>query len=1048
MEAIYITYLHWNGALYNHFFGRNDSEEVFLYINKEVLDQIGNEAKPKLGGSESFLNTVLLNKDDRYTLARDLFQKGAGLRVPWERPYNTSLFSFAEILTNPDLTRKINCPFLCYVVLAVYIASTAQDMADNAIGKRLNEFIKDHLEDNGRRESLDILFKALHKCEPRFNNLKLTKQAYVGLLKYQLVLSGNQIERLKRTLYQNIFTFNEETTYSEKIYKIIEYSDEEMQRLLKNSLNSKPHQKRISDIIDSFDPDVFAETHQEEDKKQRKLIGKFVYAIDCRGNSPQLIYLTDIIENLKINSQDVSYEVLESLDDNIAGYNPNPVRTSQQICIGKNRKINTNEYSIDFPQKSEIIFLKEYGNVENAIYIESQNLNDSEACIIVRNNKRTSLQFQKYCCEGAITDIERVDLPNILGEEWILYTGRVTFHAKTNDNGNYVRDNNPTIRMAGGIKPKGKNVYVANALPYFQFPYAINRETLNVSISIEDKALSERSDYHLLVINDKLIIDLTNDQLFNNDWPLCMNVNITDNNLSIEESFTVCGQDIQYAEEDLYAYNRWGELTSGVGDNIYIQGSTIHGIPSEEYRAGAITFNLRAINEDDSQSFYFINLIATCCYMNNGQAITKDRLMKCIRYAATRVQLDNSSDSGFVRRVCNLLINSGYICPSYEGSTHYQAMPPTFIKVPGRPGIGGDRFHATGVTYNYMLVGCYTRKFISQLKEYCNKKGLQLMTKLEDGVSTSLASKLMPPVIILDNQFDPEEFQTVCPCNYVTNDYVSQFLEMLPSIEDYANTNLETIENDNMNINLIDTNEKCPRVRTSIATNHRGMHNYYIENDDGTFKSGKDKDWMSLYCRFCKGEPILTSSQNEICFPTDVHLPYLFQRVLFIMNNGQPQFIKAFICNNSGTDKLYNTLKVYNIGTVTEHHTKLLSLLSSKSNRRDSVSIRKYKIEIGTRKDKFGTLPKYVMILKDSTSTVAFALINTNGSQEVYIEHDGSYRGVNGLANDIFSRLMTDKFSRLMTDERTYQQLGIELLNSQRELPDINNYDIQELIIK
>jgi hypothetical protein len=216
------------------------------------------------------------------------------------------------------------------------------------------------------------------------------------------------------------------------------------------------------------------------------------------------------------------------------------------------------------------------------------------------------------------------------------------------------------------------------------------------------------------------------------------------------------------------------------------------------------------------------------------------------------------------------------------------------------------------------------------------------------------------------------------------------------------------------------------------------VHDYYIEYDDGTFKRGKDKDWMSLYCRFRKGEPILTSSQNEICFPTDVHLPYLFQRVLFIMNNGQPQFIKAFICDNGGTDKLYNTLKVYNIGTVGEHRTTLLSLLSSERNRRDSVSIRRYKIEIGTRKDKFGTLPKYVMILKDP-DILAFALINTNGSQEVYVKHDRVYKEVNGLANDIFSRLMTD---------RTYQQLGIELLNSQRELPDVNNYDIQELIIK
>lgn len=74
---------------------------------------------------------------------------------------------------------------------------------------------------------------------------------------------------------------------------------------------------------------------------------------------------------------------------------------------------------------------------------------------------------------------------------------------------------------------------------------------------------------------------------------------------------------------------------------------------------------------------------------------------------------------------------------------------------------------------------------------------------------------------------------------------------------------------------------------------------------------------------------LLYSSTGEICIPDNIHLPYLLQRVMFLMNVGQPQYKKVFICNNKFThDEFYSPMKIYNIGTNTDRLCKIISLLT------------------------------------------------------------------------------------------------------------------------
>ena len=64
-------FINWTNALMDYFFSRDSEEEVFLYVDEQILDQIGKDNE--LGDHQSFLNTFLVPIDDRITLYDELY---------------------------------------------------------------------------------------------------------------------------------------------------------------------------------------------------------------------------------------------------------------------------------------------------------------------------------------------------------------------------------------------------------------------------------------------------------------------------------------------------------------------------------------------------------------------------------------------------------------------------------------------------------------------------------------------------------------------------------------------------------------------------------------------------------------------------------------------------------------------------------------------------------------------------------------------------------------------------------------------------------------
>ena len=268
--------------------------------------------------------------------------------------------------------------------------------------------------------------------------------------------------------------------------------------------------------------------------------------------------------------------------------------------------------------------------------------------------------------------------------------------------------------------------------------------------------------------------------------------------------------------------------------------------------------------------------------MNSNTPITHNVLKKCIRYAATR-KGDINLESEYVSHFRNALVNSGYICASYEKGTHYQAIPPTFITVPAP--VTGDpkKFKPT---FMYMLNGCYTMHFLTNLLSFCHSNDIQVSIVKRDTSSSSIYS-LLPPIILLNNAFAPKEFSDENKCKWIDSDFALELLDGQPTVGEYKKT-LSPI-NERLNINGLKVEpESFPRVATDKG---RGYCHKWIEESEGNYLESptNNYDWMYLYCHWKRNKPLVLYEAKGILYvPKDVHLPFLYQRALFVMNIGQP----------------------------------------------------------------------------------------------------------------------------------------------------------------
>lgn len=1060
IDKLMDLFVGWNNALFSHFFPEDldEEDEVCIYIDRNIIEKIGQQNN--LGGYKEFLQIVMLSVKERqqlYSYIKRIYLANHTIPRSILALYNSgNLFKFATIYIDNNLYRYIPCPFLIYIAFAILIGSECYHENQNHLGGYITERLRKafHSHDNNR-QGLEKLFYELADRYPQFRAEKLTKHPYVGLIRYQLGLTKSQEEILKNAMYNADISDDVPYIYWAEIIK--HYVDDSVRGLLEKSKKDTVLRRRISDLRVAFDPSVYELNHEEKEIKSK---GKFVLAVyedDYTAENDRLVLLTDV-NNKTISNGKLKIErgTIDRLGE-YAEYNIN------HVLIGDGDKAQMQKYKINCEEDSvssvPLDNIVTFSRCNSNYLIQTKYPHKgNETYILVKHNHEDEWQQWKeqrgFPYIKKETNEERVR--QIFGPNWDMYITSDIEYAKTDNNKLSTVD---SIVMDGGIRLHGK-LYLITALPYFEFPEPINVDNLNVFINIDDQHIEENNYTYTIVDQSKLVIDLIGVETRGQALGVDIKLEYTKekrSKLEYHEEFSIIGQDVKYKEEDLFKINMWGDLATD--DNFpYLKGTKIYNGSCKVMPKGTGFYqNQSVIRNAQDRCFYLVNLITAVCCMKEGFAITENQLKKCIRYAATRFDVNISSDTNFYTKIKYLLINSGYINVDLEHNK-YQPVPPTFLKT------------AIGIDPNqnlFMLFGSYTQKFLSDLKAYCDEQntGIYLHTINNED---SRREELMPPVILLGHNFDPIGFAEWTNSNFLyygNDDIAISIMNSLPSMDDYENT-LTYVNNDVFNTNLLPPNsDEFPRVRKSRVSGY-GASTWIEKNENEFYRVAiRDKAWAEIYCRYRRQVPVCIREYSKLRFPAYLHLPVMMQRALYILNFGIPKKDKVFICNNEDCSQVYyNVIKRYDIKDTASHDemSSIEHFLTENGNAnviRDFNNSSHYKIFLWSNQSRQSRHPRSLLVLCDVNGKKIYSIgIKKSNNFEVYLRgdiNDPQLRRIdNDDVNSVFSKILEKRFvnSRLeytlKSRERTFDDLGVRIVgNETMEIPPREEYNIEEITI-
>lgn len=1063
-------FIAWNKALFNHFFPKDleEDEEVSLFIDRETINEIGQSNN--LGGYEEFINLIMLPIASRRQVFTDIWRLYVGTNMSdcqRQKSNSPNIFDFATIFIDEALYFRLECPlFMIYVAFVILMGSEAENGIGNYITARLRRYFPRHTD---RRDSLDLLFNALADRYPQFHADILTAYRYVGLIRYQLGLSKGQEDALKKAMY--FADISEDVPYDMWVSRIKDYVDEQMRGLLSRSERDSVLRRRVSDLRSNFDPSIYVQRHRNEEIFSRGNFVLAVYEDEYSVDEDRLVLLTDV-NNKTIDNGDLKITIgtLDRLGE-YAEYNVN------HVLIGNNDRAEMRTYFLrddenrisSVPLGNIVIFSR----CSNNYLIQTQYPRRGiETYILVKNGHEEEWNnWQRDHGAPMVVhqnDQERVS--KIFGNGWQMYISNEIEFA----------ENVPahaaefSITMNGGIKRIGMNkVYLISALPYFEFSEPINIDNLSVYINL-DGALLEENDYTLKIVDkNKLVVDFINIEPKDNSIAtgITLEYKIQNrNDVIFHEDFKVIGQEVNFNDDDLFKIDMWGRITNGNDDQqTYMKGFELfNGTNNQQIteRTGFYQNNNESLDINDPR-FYLISLITAECSMRRGFSITEPRLKKCIRYAATRFDIDITSNPSFYTKIKYLLINSGYINADFE-QNRYQPLPPTFIKTNIGLNPGRNLF---------MLVGSYTQKFLVDLKNYCEKRGVLLyLHSIENDINSY--EDLIPPVILLYHSFDPHDFieKTNSKCLFIDNDDAAiNIIRSIPTYNNYEATlqqdNVEVIDNQQLDAPV---ENDFPRIRSYRTTGYGSPK--WIEMNSGDFYriNVKDLAWANLYCLYKKQKPILTKDLRCLMFPVKMHLPVMMQRALYILNFGIPKKEKAFICNNDDNEKgYYNLIKKYDIK---DSHDDIcvplvIRAITGRLDNEENISVRNhnesnYKLYLWKNLNKQSKYPRSLLVVTDACGETVYGfgirkLSDQRKTFEIYLRHD-NVNYINARLhesevdfklidsdnlNQVFSNILGSAKYAFADTHTAFNSWRIKTLDRVMKLPPREEFEIEEITI-
>ncbi len=1007
----YYKYFLWNTGLLGYFFAKG-KHDILLYVDTQLLEKIGRNCGIEADDyREDFItsvknfcanynyyicpkqepntNNVCTHHDCRYystsprsclksndridvlAVANHICTKG----IKYLEKYEDSNGVIRIRLSDDKKALRHSLPFFAIVIYVILKFDDGNTQEWKNVG-----IVSD-------RSNIINLWTQIHNFDNRFDKdasmydpCNRENNDYCGRIKYHLPLPTSARNKIQDAIYKSgTWKWVDSKSFVELIGLIVNSLNEndDLRKILLNCYSQNDHNgisaRKVQSVIDNFDIEAY-ESKLEDHKQSRyfkhiKVSGEFALGIyfpddDNEDDQPSIVLLTTVQQSVTKDG----FCIKEGLEDTLpGGYNRFFVTLNNSNNVElKDYSLVNSEYNITSLPTGDVVFFYSY---DDSLFIQTRELKPAKSYIIAVHQE-VECEFKQWCEKNGNSPfkLKKENTRNLYGEDWIVYSAGGTLNGQYYPPKGKDADINGSsaIVMKGGIR-QNSNTYLINALPYFELPDGCKKEDINIFLNLNGKKLERDNEYKYNVVGNKLILNI--DMPIGSSDIAYIDICIEKGEDRICRSINVCGQNINYDLSSIYKFDKFGIRTEQTaaycGNNIEAHPSrSVEGV----YEIDEIK-NLESISDD----LYFINLLAACCYSSERAEITHGEFRKCISYAATRLDI-NIQQERFISNAKKMLSKVGILSIDYS-TNKCQAIPPSFLRVP-------FSLNRVGGTQLLILVGCYTRTFVADLIEYCEKNKIGIYLKGNcHSVGKHEEERLLPPIILLDYKFNPENFRTECnhQCDIMGDyDFAQSLLNIVPEYNDICAKFEFAHEDSYQFLSRLDSTETTsfPRIRTIKSSTGQIMR--YIEKLNNEFaKIGKGlTPWASIYIHHEMKTPMAVFTRDHsVYLPATLALPDYIERALFLMNLGVPILEKVFICGNMTTSyyTMANHYELHSEARCEALALKLTGNVPSDSNNLTRPAVRTdLKMEFYRSTPDYGKWEMY-LILKQNTDILAIA---------------------------------------------------------------------------
>lgn len=947
-----MSYQKWNKALTNHFFNENNiNKEVILYADKNLIFKIGE--KSNLGNYDDFIKCILVDFNSRCNLYDDIIANPRRLgndRVAINKELSNKIKEFPNHLSNK--TGKFDLVYFNYIIfyITVFVDNTEDRSFYNCLNQIINSVIpKDN--NTSPLNGLDLIFDKIEEWTLKnksgklgiFRARRLGNLAYLGLLKYQVVLKPNENKLFEEIIYKYNISIDDNAIYTELANKLLPYVDN-------NSLRNKLIEAIKSPVYSEwFLNRVLSFNHKEYGKS---IIGSQIN-VTRKGKMTFKIRLEDLSLNLvsdtllKENEIPIGFSLYQSGLDNY-GYYSEPIDVLHQNISFKNYKLTTKDKSLEL-ETIKINDVNFFVKTTNGYMLTLLPQNSNDLLVVVRFNNQIIKHWENWSANlnniEQSTLIENNDnLLNLLGHNYVFYSAsniKKPYYKNEQDIIYEINsDNSLNLKKLGGLKIN-KNTYLDIGLPYFRLDNSeIDSSEINVKVY---RNSAKDNDITVERTKDKFRVFLNNEVVINE--PSLVIVKFNYQNLEKSFDFIIVGTKLNpISQNNLFKFNAWGEKALDT-DIKYVQGNnTIN-----ENKALLNSNRHTLVGLVDTTSYddnYFIYLLTGLDSLIEDNYLKRKHINKAID--ASLIYLESQgyqiSDEKYSRT--NLISNLcalGFLNKLMDDNevAKYQLLPPALIKIEKAFSVGSKQVH--------QLLGTRSKYMIQRLVEFCENENIQIRYKrynIEE--NNTLEKALLPEIIYLDigekklnkiKAFFKDDFDIniYIEDKYHIGDSLNKFIESTSEFESKYLT--QRINLGNQTLDETDT-ISFPRIVESSEL-YQSMGQAYkkrfLEKRENEFYNIKDLYWSKLYVAKENNLPVLLMKKQydsgayklspNTYLPSKYRLPEIVYRAFCSINHGIPKTIKIFIKNANG---------IFNVEDQSYIHFDYYKF-SDKENRRDNI---------------------------------------------------------------------------------------------------------------